>query len=350
MSGLSATLRSWLFWACTVGLALLPLMPEGLPLSGPFYTFLWVDCLVFGMLAMALDILMGYTGLVSFGHAAFFGLGAYSLAVLNQFYKIQSLWAALLVMAAVVGVYALIVSYFATTRRGIYFALLTLVFAEVVHRFFFYNYAFNASDGIQGLAAATIAPDVPLNTPWKIYYTVLAFLLISYLAASTLVRSNFGRVLAAIRENEDRARFLGYNVRRYKMASCVISALLAGLAGVLYAARSSFATPDLLVWTLSGEAIVMVMLGGMGTLVGPILGGAFFTILVEKVSSVWEYYFIAIGVTLAAVVLFMPTGLFGLFGRWTRRREAAPADGRVEGAAAAAGPRRDAAAPAEPRA
>ncbi len=329
---MTATLRSWPFWACAVGLALLPLI------STPFYTFLWVDCLLFGMLAMALDILMGYTGMVSFGHAAFFGLGAYTMAVLLQFFKVQSLWLGLTVMVVVVGTYALIVSYFAISRRGIYFALLTLIFAEVVHRVFFYTYAFGASDGIQGLDPVTILPGVPLNAPWKVYYTVLAFLLASYLAASTMVRSHFGRVLVAIRENEDRARFLGYSVRRYKMAACVISALLAGVAGLLYPVRSSFATPDLMVWTLSGEAIVMVMLGGVGTLVGPILGGAFFTILVEKVSSVWEYYFIAIGLILAAVVLFMPKGLFGLFGRWTRGRRVAPA----------LGPR--VAAPAEPRA
>jgi branched-chain amino acid transport system permease protein len=318
-----ATLRSWPFWACAAALAVLPLV------SNPFYNYLWATCLIFGILAMALDILMGYTGLVSFGHAAFFGLGAYTVGVLNQFYKITSLWPALLLMGVVVAAYALIVAYFATTRRGIYFALLTLIFAEVVHRIFFYTYAFGGSDGLQGLEPVSLWPGVRLDTPTKIYYAVLVALLVLYLAASVLVRSNFGRVLAAIRENEDRARFLGYNVRRYKMAACVISALVAGVAGVLYAARASFATPDLLVWTLSGEAIVMVMLGGMGTLVGPILGGAFFTILVEKVSSVWEYYFIAIGLILAAVVLFMPKGLFGLFGRWTRRREAAPSVARA---------------------
>lgn len=326
-----ATLRSWPFWTCAAGLALLPLVPESFPLSGPWYTNLWIDCLLFGMLAMALDILMGYAGQVSFGHAAFFGLGAYSLAALNQFYKVQSLWLALLVMVVAVGVYALVVSYFATTRRGIYFALLTLVFAEVVHRFFFYNYAFGASDGIQGLDPVTILPGVALNAPRKVYYAVLASLLVSYLVARTITRSHFGRVLVAIRENEDRARFLGYNVRRYKMAACVISAVMAGLAGLLYSARSAFATPDLLVWTLSGEAIVMVMLGGAGTLVGPILGGAFFTILVEKVSSVWEYYFIAIGLILAAVVLFMPKGLFGLLRRWAGRRGPAALVGRPLG-------------------
>ncbi|HYB73722.1 MAG TPA: branched-chain amino acid ABC transporter permease [Candidatus Sulfotelmatobacter sp.] len=333
-----ATLRAWPFWACAAGLALLPLI------SGPFYTYLWVTCLIFGILAMGLDILMGYTGQVSFGHAAFFGLGAYSTAVMIQFYKIQSLWVSLLVMAVVVGAYALIVSYFATTRRGIYFALLTLIFAEVVHRIFFYTYAFGASDGIQGLDPVTILPGVPVDTPTKIYYVVLAALLVCYLAASVLVRSHFGRVLAAIRENEDRARFLGYNVRRYKMVACVVSALIAGVAGALYPARAGFATPDLLMWTLSGEAIVMVMLGGAGTLVGPILGGAFFTILVEKVSSVWDYYFIAVGLVLAAVVLFMPKGLFGLVARWTRRREAPGAAGIRVPAGAAAEVRRDPAA------
>jgi branched-chain amino acid transport system permease protein len=121
-------------------------------------------------------------------------------------------------------------------------------------------------------------------------------------------------VLVAIRENEDRARFLGYPVQRYKMGACMISALLTGLGGAIYPIRSAFATPDLMVWTESGEFIISVMIGGIGTLVGPIIGGAFFTILRDKVSSYVEWYFIVIGAVLVLIVLFMPRGLLGLRG------------------------------------
>jgi len=212
----------------------------------------------------------------------------------------------------VVGLYALVVSFFATARRGIYFALLTLIFAEVVYTFFRYTQTFGGSDGIQGVPSPRLLGDFAIETPLRNYYLVLAYLGLAYLACRVLVTSHFGRVLVAIRENEDRARFLGYNVQRYKMAVCMISALLTGLGGALYPGRSAFATPDLMLWTVSGEFIIMVMIGGLGTLAGPIVGGAFFVLLQEKVSSYVDWYFIVIGLVLIVIVLFMPRGLLGI--------------------------------------
>jgi branched-chain amino acid transport system permease protein len=288
-------------------LAALPLVP-GVP---RYYLLLAFDALLFGAIAMSLDLLMGYTGLVSFGHAAFYGLGAYSTAILME-RGILSVWASLGFALVVVGAYALVVSYFATARRGIYFALLTLIFAEVVYTFFRYTQTFGGSDGIQGLPDATLFPGVAIDTPARKYYLVLAYLLIAWVVCRVVVASHFGHVMVAIRENEDRARFLGYNVQRYKMGACMISALLTGVGGAIYPMRSAFATPDLLVWTESGEFIISVMIGGLGTLVGPILGGVFFTLLRDKVSSVVDWYFIVIGVVLVVIVLFMPKGLLGL--------------------------------------
>src|SRR5690349_12297230 len=281
-----------------------------------FYLLLAFDALLFGTIAMSLDLLMGYTGLVSFGHAAFFGLGAYASAVLLE-RGIVSLWACVAFAVAVVGLYALVVSYFATARRGIYFALLTLIFAEVVYTFFRYTQAFGGSDGIQGLPDATLLPGVAIDTPLRKYYLVLGYLALAYAICRVVVGSHFGRVLVAIRENEDRARFLGYDVQRYKMGACMLSAVLTGIGGAIYPMRSAFATPDLLLWTESGEFIISVMIGGLGTLVGPIIGGAFFTILRDKVSSVVDWYFIVIGGVLIVIVLFLPKGLFGL---WRRAR------------------------------
>src|SRR5947207_14862514 len=121
-----------------------------------------------------------------------------------------------------------------------------------------------------------LLPGLPIDTPLKEYYLVLGYLAVAYVVCRTVVSSHFGRVLVAIRENEDRARFLGYNVQRYKMAVCLISALLTGIGGALYPGRSAFATPDLMLWTVSGEFIIMVMIGGLGTLAGPVIGGSFF--------------------------------------------------------------------------
>jgi branched-chain amino acid transport system permease protein len=288
-------------------LAALPL----LPFMSPYYLLLAFDALLFGAIAMSLDLLMGYTGLVSFGHAAFYGLGAYATAVLLE-RGVFSVWLCLGFAALVVGLYAMVVSYFATARRGIYFALLTLIFAEVVYTFFRYTQTFGGSDGIQGLPDAHLWPGLAVDTPIKKYYLVFFYLLAAYLICRMVVSSHFGRVLVAIRENEDRARFLGYNVQRYKMGACMISALLTGLGGALYPIRSAFATPDLMVWTESGEFIISVMIGGIGTLVGPVIGGAFFTVLRDKVSSYVDWYFMVIGAVLIVIVLFMPQGLLGL--------------------------------------
>jgi branched-chain amino acid transport system permease protein len=305
-------------------LAALPLVP-GIP---KYYLLLAFDALLFGGIAMSLDLLMGYTGLVSFGHAAFYGLGAYATAVLLE-RGYTSLWLCLGFAIVVVGLYATVVAYFATARRGIYFALLTLIFAEVVYTFFRYTQTFGGSDGIQGLPDVYVLPGVPIATAAQKYYLVLIYLALAYVVCRVLVTSHFGRVLVAIRENEERARFLGYAVPRYKLVVCVISALLTGLAGAIYPMRSAFATPDLMLWTESGEFIISVMIGGIGTLVGPILGGAFFTLLRDKVSSYVDWYFIVIGVVLVAIVLVMPTGLLGLRRLLWRPRRVAPADVRA---------------------
>jgi branched-chain amino acid transport system permease protein len=297
-------------WRALVVFALLAALPL-VPGMSRYYLLLAFDALLFGAIAMSLDLLMGYTGLVSFGHAAFFGLGAYATAILLE-RGVVSMWACLGFAVLVVGLYALVVSYFATARRGIYFALLTLIFAEVVYTFFRYTQTFGGSDGIQGLPDALLLPGVFIDTPARKYYLVLAYLGLAWIVCRIVVTSHFGRVLVAIRENEDRARFLGYNVQGYKIGACLISALLTGVAGAIYPIRSAFATPDLMLWTESGEFIISVMIGGLGTLVGPIIGGVFFTLLRDKVSSVVDWYFIVIGVVLVIIVLFMPKGLLGL--------------------------------------
>ena len=296
-------------WRAALVFAVLAALPA-VPGVSQYSLLLAFDALLFGAIAMSLDLLMGYTGLVSFGHAAFYGLGAYATAIVLE-RGVLSLWACLGAAVVVVGAYALVVSYFATARRGIYFALLTLIFAEVVYTFFRYTQTFGGSDGIQGLPDARLWPGAAIDTPLRKYYLVLAYLALAYAVCRLVVTSHFGRVLVAIRENEDRARFLGYSVQRYKMAVCMISALLTGLAGAIYPMRSAFATPDLMLWTESGEFIISVMIGGLGTLVGPVIGGAFFTILRDKVSSYVDWYFIVIGVVLIVIVLFMPRGLLG---------------------------------------
>ena len=311
-------------WPTLVVFAALVLLPFA-PWMSRFYLLLTFDMLLFGAVAMSLDLLMGYTGLVSFGHAAFFGLGAYGTAILLE-RGVRSLWLCVAFAVVLVGLYALVVAYFATARRGIYFALLTLIFAEVVYTFFRYTQTFGGSDGIQGVPPPELLPGVAVETPLANYYLIVAFLALAWLVCRVVVTSHFGGVLVAIRENEDRARFLGYNVQRYKMAVCMISALLTGLGGALYPGRSAYATPDLMFWGVSGELLIMVMIGGIGTLVGPVLGGAFLILLQEQASSYVEWYAIVIGLVLFFIVLFVPRGLLGfwhLLRPWSWRRATA---------------------------
>ena len=197
-------------WRALVAFGALAALPA-LPFVSKYYLLLAFDALLFGVIAMSLDLLMGYTGLVSFGHAAFYGLGAYATAILLE-RGVLSVWACLGAALVVVGLYAAVVSYFATARRGIYFALLTLIFAEVVYTFFRYTQTFGGSDGIQGLPDALLWRGVPIDTPLRKYYLVLVYLTVAYAICRVVVTSHFGRVLVAIRENEDRARFLGYSV------------------------------------------------------------------------------------------------------------------------------------------
>lgn len=296
----------FLIWAGIF--ALLPL------LLSLYQVTLAVDVLVFGLLAMSLDFVLGYAGLVSFGHAAFFGLGAYATA-LTLLYVSRTIWLALIFSVLAAGLFALLVSYVSIRGRGIYFAILTLIFAEVVHRIFFYTPELGGADGIHGVPAPTIlagsSASWALDNPKKYYYFVLIVLFICYVLLRTLTTSYFGKVLQGIRENEERARFLGYSVRRYKIVACVISAAVAAASGSLYTGRASFAAPDLLQWTVSGEAVVMVLIGGQGTLLGPLIGAAFFIVLMDVVSSYWGGYFLVIGLTLIFIVLFMPKGIIG---------------------------------------
>ncbi len=187
-----------LSWRAVGVWALLAALPA-LPFMSKFYLLLAFDALLFGAIAMSLDLLIGYTGLVSFGHAAFFGLGAYASAVLLE-RGVVSLWACLLFAVLVVGLYALVVSYFSTARRGIYFALLTLIFAEVVYTFFRYTQTFGGSDGIQGVPPPRLVGSFAIDTPMRNYYLVLVYLGLAYLACRVLVTSHFGKVLVAIRE------------------------------------------------------------------------------------------------------------------------------------------------------
>ncbi len=271
------------------------------------------DLLIYGLFTMSLDLIIGYTGMVSFGHAAYFGLGAYGSALVLLNFG-QPIPVALLAGTLLAGVVAAPVAYLSTRATGIYFAMLTLAFAQLLYTVAYkWRDLTGGSDGIAGVPKTTLFWGGPsLATPQGFYLLVAACVVLSLLACQALVRSPFGRALQAIRENERRFTSLGRDPRPFKLVVFVIAATFAGLAGALFAPFRGFASPEVMFWVLSGQVLMMVVMGGIGTLVGPVLGAMVFILIQEIASSYTEHWMIFTGVVFVLMVIFLPGGLMGL--------------------------------------
>ncbi len=309
------------FWSgFAVILALLIAAPLVLP---PFWGHFLTEILIWGLLAMSSDILIGYTGMISFGHSAFFGLGIYGTAAALLLVDPPNLFLAILFGLVASGLVAVVVAYFSTRLRDIYFAITTLIFSQI-----FYVVIFtwtSVTGGENGLAFTRPGLGIPglyvvRFTAETMHWFVLAVVAGSYLLLRRITQSPFGTVLQSIRENEARTRAIGYHVEHYKIVSVMISGLFAGLAGVLYALQNQFAAPDFVFFLVSGETVIFNVMGGIGTLVGPIVGAGFFLLLREALSRFFtEYYLIPVGIIFIAMVIFMPQGLLGFMRRWLNR-------------------------------
>jgi branched-chain amino acid transport system permease protein len=302
----------WIGFGIVVGL--LGVAPLVLP---DFWRSFLTEILIWGLLAMSSDLLIGYTGMT------FFGLGIYGAAAALLTVSPPNLWLAIgygLVAAAGV---ALFVAYFSTRLRDIYFAITTLIFSQI-----FYVIIFTWTDvtgGENGLTFRRPALSIPgiYSTPFTnetLHWFVLAVVTASYLILRRITQSPFGMVLQSIRENEGRTRAIGYPVERYKVVAVMLSGLFAGLAGVLYAIQNRFAAPDFVYFLVSGETVIFNVMGGIGTLAGPIVGAGFFLLLREAFSRFFtEYYLIPVGIIFIAMVIFMPRGLLGFARSWLNR-------------------------------
>ena len=313
MSGRGAT-GYWTGFA--IVLALLIVAPLVLP---EFWRRFVTEILIWGLLAMSSDILIGYTGMISFGHSAFFGLGIYGAAAALITVSPPSLGLALLYGLVGAAVVAVSVAYFSTRLREIYFSITTLVFSQIFYVIIFtWTAVTGGENGLTFRRPNLAIPglmSVPF-TPETLHWFVLAVVTASYLVVRRITQSPFGMVLQAIRENEPRTRAIGYPVERYKIVAVMLSGLFAGLAGVLYALQNKFAAPDFVFFLISGEVIIFNVMGGVGTLVGPFAGAAFFLLLREGLSRFFtEYYLIPVGLIFTAMVIFMPQGLLGFLKR-----------------------------------
>jgi branched-chain amino acid transport system permease protein len=287
------------------------------------YTALGSRVLVMALAAMSLNFLLGFTGVLSFGHAAYFGLGVYG-AGLTIKYLVPNTLAGMAVGVSVGTIAAAVIGLLIVRLRGIYFAMVTIAFGQVFYFIAFrWNSVTGGDDGLSGWRRLPInlgfAKVDILGNDRAFYYFVLVFFAVAVAIMAALLRSPFGRTLLAIRENERRARFLGIPVDRHIWLSWVISCLFVSLAGTLYALLNNFADPHDLRWDQSGDFVIMAVLGGMRAFWGPLIGAAIFVVLQDYVSSQTANWMSFIGLFFVLVVLFFPRGVLGIIGRKTAR-------------------------------
>ena len=279
------------------------------------YKALATQVLIYGLFALGFNLLYGYTGLLSFGHAAYWGLGAYGTGIALAKLKVGSLWLGLAAGLGLAAAGGALIGFFYLRRRGIYFAMLTLAFAQLL-----YFVGFHLADwtgGDDGLRGITLPPlalpgvTIPLDTSLAFYYFALALVATAVAALKRILDSPFGAVLQAIRENSERASACGYDTSRVKLLSFVFSALFAGLAGSLDALRLNVVPIESLYWTTSGQVVIMTLLGGAGTFFGPFVGAATFLVLEDRLAVFTESWPLVVGAIFMAFVLFLPKGIWG---------------------------------------
>jgi branched-chain amino acid transport system permease protein len=299
--------------ALAVLLGLLVVAPFVLP---TYWLKLLTEVLILGIFAMSLDLILGYTGLVSFGHAAFFGLGAYTTGIVSV--RLTNHAGITLPAALVVaGLAALVIGYLSIRTSGIYFLMLTLAFAQVLYAVAFkWTPVTGGSNGLSGIprpGLGIVPGGGEITPPENFYFFTLVIFLLVFFGLRRLVSSPFGHTLVGIRENEARMAAIGYDVARYKLAAFVIAGVLGGLAGVLNTYLNVFASPVQLHWTTSGLVMVMVIIGGAGTLIGPVLGAALVLLLQNAVSSYTDRWPMVMG---AVFIIFVLIARHGLVGIW----------------------------------
>jgi branched-chain amino acid transport system permease protein len=282
-----------------------------------FYVTFATRILIYAMAAASLNLVLGYGGMVSFGHAAFFGAGAYIVGILAV-EGVTSLWIAWPAAIAVAALAALLIGAISLRTRGVYFIMITLAFAQMMYYVFVSMKAYGGDDGLSLPARSTPGFGVSLANDFVWYYLVLALLAAVLYLLHRILHARFGRVIEAIRENETRATAIGYPVYRYKLLCFVISGAIAGLAGALIANQTSYVGPALLHWVQSGTLMIMVILGGVGRFWGGPVGAVVLLALEEAFSGsplLGEYalhWQLPVGVILLAVVLLAPQGIAGL--------------------------------------
>ena len=313
-----------------LGLIVLILMPMLTDMAGQSSLLsLATRALIYGIAAASLNLVLGYGGMVSFGHAAFFGIGGYAVGILYQTFTDQTLFLGFIpgsnqllvtlpVAMVVAGLLAGLIGALALRTGGVQFIMITLAFAQMLFFLFVSLKVYGGEDGLI-IRRSNEVPMLNMRDKATLYWVVLAVTVVFFIALRQMINSSFGAALAGIRQNERRMEAHGIPVFRYKLYAFVLSGMGAGLAGALMANAMRFASPDMMHWTKSGELMIMVILGGVGTLFGPFLGAASFLLLESTLSSWTEHWQLGLGAILLVVVLGSKGGLMALLSKIWRR-------------------------------
>jgi len=294
------------------GCLILALVPPVAALTNqPFYLDLFRRMMIFAIAAVSLDLILGYGGMVSFGHAAYLGIGAYAVGI-PAYHGIENgplQWALAVGVSAAV---ALVIGAISLRTSGVAFIMITLAFAQMLYYLGISLETYGGDNGMRLASRSRFGGLIDLRQPAVFYYVVLAILIGLLALGRRLVDSRFGMVIRAAKSNEPRARAIGFSPFRYKLTAFAIAGGAGGLAGALLANQTEYLTPDFMHWTRSGEIMFMVILGGMGTLFGPVVGAVALLLLEDVLSALTEHWQIILGPILVLVVLFAKRGLFGL--------------------------------------
>lgn len=301
-----------------VGLALVPLFAE--MTQTPFYLDLARRMMILAIGALSLNLIMGYGGLISFGHAAYIGIGAYVVGICAEHELVSGFiqWPLAIIVS---GLFAIIFGLISLRTRGVYFIMITLALAQMMYFLGVSLDRYGGDDGLPLIERSNFGAVVDITNNVTLYFIVLGALVLSLLFCKRLINSRFGMVLQGTRSNEMRMKTIGFPTLRYQLTAFVIAGMMAGFAGALLANHTDFINPDMMHWTRSGDLIIMVLLGGMGSVAGPVVGALAFILLEELLSGVTEYWQLIFGPFLILVVLFARGGLLGFFANKEQRDE-----------------------------
>ncbi len=311
-----ATVSGRIYALLLLILALAPFLFEWV--NQPFYLDLLSRALILCIAAISLNLILGFGGMVSLGHAAYIGIGAYCVGI-PSYYDYYSGWLHLALALSVSAIFALVTGAISLRTRGVYFIMITMAFTQMLYFIFLSLEEYGADDGLVIYSRSEFPAWLSMDSSMSLYYWIFAVLLFALFFTHRLVHSRFGRVIVGSKFNEQRMQTLGFNTYRYRLTCYVISAMICSVAGMLFGNFTGFISPDIMGWTRSGELIFMVIIGGVATLFGPLVGTIAFALLEEFLSAITVYWHLIFGILLVALVLFGKGGIHGWLSRLDRR-------------------------------